>query len=126
VQPCDVGAPRATGALLEVLVKVATAVRRELRALRDAGRKEASESAAAAMALVLARELDAPTHVACPHCGEPVAVEGNSGTQKAQIARALTQVMEQLRGRSPARAGKSKIDELADRRAQRLSGGAGG
>jgi hypothetical protein len=66
------------------------------------------------MALVLARELDAPDHVACPHCGEPVAVEGNSGTQKAQIARALSQVMEHLRGRSPAGRGKSRVDAIRD------------
>jgi cell division protein ZapA (FtsZ GTPase activity inhibitor) len=102
-------------------VKVATAVRRELRALRERD-PAASDSAAAAMALVLARELDAPDHVECPHCGERVTVEGNSGTQKAQIARALGQVMERLRGRTPAR-GTSRVDELRQRRERHEAAG---
>lgn len=99
-------------------MKVITAVRREIRALREIDRP-ASESTAAAMALVLAAELDAREQVTCRECGATIHVDGTTGTQKAQIARALAQVMEQMRGRGPARTGKSKVDEVTAKRNQR-------
>jgi hypothetical protein len=88
-------------------VKVATAVRRELRALR-ARAPALADSALAASALVLAQQLDDP---------------GNSATSKASCQRALRETLDRLRDLAPADGNMDPLDDLAARRAARLGRG---
>lgn len=66
-----------------------------------------SGSALGAVALALAREVDAA---------------GNSATSKSMCARALVETLDRLRGLVPAEESADGLDELASRRAARVAG----
>lgn len=90
-----------------MVMSVVEAVRRDLVALGDSALAESAEAAAA---LALARELDR---------------DGNSATSKSMCARALVEAMARLRERAPARDGADGLDEIAaKRRVRRGEGGA--
>lgn len=76
------------------------ALRRDLRAMRERA-PEVGDSALAASALALARELDDPS---------------NSATSKAMCARALTETLEGLRAQLPPAIEDDKVDDLTRRR----------
>lgn len=86
---------------------VRAAVERDLAELRRWAPKVA-DSALAASALVLADELDDP---------------GNSATSKSMCARALAEAMDRLRELAPPRQEETRLDQLAAKRAARLTGG---
>lgn len=90
-------------------MSVEAAVEKDLAAIRV--RDEAlADSALAASALVLARELDDP---------------GNSATSKSMCARALQDHLERLRELLPPKREKDRADEIAERRKRRLARAAG-
>jgi hypothetical protein len=62
-----------------------------------------------ALALQLARSIDDP---------------GNSATSRSMCAKALMDVMRELRGLAPAEREADRVDELSSRRAARVGGGA--
>lgn len=84
--------------------KVADATQRDLDTLPGT----LAGSALAATALALARELDKPR---------------NSATSKAMCARALSDVLSQLRALAPANREDDGLDDIAARRRARLAGG---
>lgn len=83
------------------------AVERDLAAIRAAD-AELAESALAALAVSLAREIAHP---------------GNSATSKSMCARTLLDTMNQLRDLAPAKEEGDGLDDLSARRAARLAGG---
>lgn len=87
-------------------ISVVEAVERDLVALGG----DLADSALAASALALARELDAP----------------NSATSKSMCARALMETMDRLRELAPPKREMDQVDEVAERRRARraASGGA--
>lgn len=66
-----------------------------------------AQSALGATAEALATELDDPT---------------NSATSKSMCAKALADVMSQLRALAPPKKEGDRLDDLAERRASRLAG----
>ncbi len=86
-------------------MSVLEGVERDLAVVRrvDAG---LADSALAASALVLARELDDP---------------GNSATSKSMCARALLEVMGRVRELMPDAEEGDRLDELNERRRRRLA-----
>lgn len=107
MQPCDRCAAREgcfSGEVLAgVVISVVEAVERDLAELetREAG---LSMSALAATALALARELDSKT----------------SATSKSMCAKALVDVLAELRGLAPEKHVASPLDEINARRARKL------
>ncbi len=89
-------------------VSVVEAVERDLAAMRLRA-AEVADSALAASALVLARELDKAK---------------NSATSKSMCARALSETLEDLRELLPPATMKDNLDDLSSRRAKRLARGA--
>lgn len=85
---------------------VVAATKRELAALGKRSSR-AAESALAATALALAAEMDDPE---------------NSATSKAACARALSEVLAQIRGDVPDEKKKDGLDELKAKREKRRSG----
>jgi hypothetical protein len=84
---------------------VEAAVGRDLAKLGDL-----RDSALAASALSLAREMDSP----------------NSATSKSMCARALMETLDRLRELAPEAEERDKVDELGDRRAKRRRSAAKG
>lgn len=82
-------------------MSVVEALRAELEGMGDL-----AGSTLAASALALAAELDKP---------------GNSATSKSMCARALNETLEKLRAQVPEAPADDSVDELAARRAARLS-----
>lgn len=80
---------------------VVRAVNRDLKALGD---RALATSALAETALSLAREMDK---------------KDNSATSKSMCARALIEVLEQLRDLAPPKRDADDIDDLASRRRER-------
>lgn len=87
--------------------RVVTAVRAELRDLAKRDPVLAASSLAAT-ALALARELDNREH---------------SLTSRTNSARAMLDIFNRLRELAPEAEEKTALDELAERRAERLAGG---
>ena len=87
-------------------MSVFAAVDRDLADIRRVAPKLA-DSALAATALALAVERDGD----------------NSATSKSMCARALADVLEQLRELTPAQEEMDDLDDLASRRATRIAGG---
>jgi hypothetical protein len=83
---------------------VAAAVERDLAEIRKRD-SELADSALAASALTLARELDNPR---------------NSATSKSMCARALHDALDRLRSLAPAKPEIDELDDLTKRRAARL------
>ena len=100
-----VGSVRAAAVLSEVVMSVVKAVKKDLAAIRKRDAALA-DSALAATALALAGELD----------------DDNSATSKSMCARALVDVLEQLRGLTPKAQEGDMLDDLAARRAARIAG----
>ena len=100
MQPRNVGASRAP--VFEAMVTVVDAVTRDLAALAKRA-PELAESAEAATALALARELD----------------DNNSATSKSMCARALTETMAALRAMAPPVETTDALDQLAAARSKR-------
>jgi hypothetical protein len=98
LQPGD-GRPAASGGVAAV-VRVATAIRRELRALEAAGWPEGAQL------LVLARMLDDP---------------GTADTARPAAARELRETLAMLRARAAAAPRADRLDELAAARGTRRS-----
>ena len=97
---------------------VVEAVERDLKAL---GLK-ASRSSLAAAALALARELD-DFHAdqECEECGhvQSWTSKANSATSKSMCAKVLVEVLRELRALAPPKKEKTKVDDLAAKRASR-------
>lgn len=87
-------------------ITVVGSVKRDLDEIAKVA-PDLAESGLAAMALTLARELDKAK---------------NSATSKSMCARALADVLDQLRELTPEKEKRDGLDEIADRRAQRLAG----
>jgi hypothetical protein len=85
-------------------MSVVVAVEQELEDLGPV----AAGSALAAAALALARELDVP----------------NSATSKSMCAKALVEVLREVRALAPARKETDGVDELTTRRAERRAAAA--
>lgn len=85
---------------------VAAAVDRDLAVIAKLD-KALAQSALAASAQALAREIDDP---------------GNSATSKSMCARALLDALAQLREQIPEHDEKDKLDELSARRTARIAG----
>ena len=83
-------------------MSVSDAIEKELAELPD----ELANSALAAVALSLGRELDS---------------SGNSATSKSMNARVLFDVLLKLRDLAPKEEAKDDLDELAERRRRRLA-----
>lgn len=88
-------------------VTVVAALEAELAAMRKTS-KDVADSALAASALVLARELDKPK---------------NSATSKSLCSRALSDAMDQLRAQLPPDEERDQLDDLSARRADRRAAG---
>jgi len=82
-------------------ITVVASVKRDLAALGDRG---LAVSGLAAVALELAAQMDDKT---------------NSATSKSMCARALSEVLAQLRGLAPVEVEDDRLDDLASRRADR-------
>lgn len=87
------------------MVSVVAAVERDVKAFAEL-LPGIDESAEAATALALAAELD----------------DRNSATSKSMCARALAELMLQMRSRLPEERVGDSLDDLAARRAARLAG----
>lgn len=89
----------------EVVMSVLTAVRKDIEGLGEL----AAGSTLAETALALARELDEPK---------------NSATSKSMCAKAMIDVLRELRHVAPVKREADGVDDLRARRRQRLDGGA--
>lgn len=95
---------------------VEAAVARDLRALPAALRR----SGLAAAALELARRLDRPGHAPCEVCGCE-GIEATSDRDAAALERELRATLAALP--RPAATAKDRVDEVAEKRAERRRGG---
>lgn len=107
-----------------VIVSVVEAVTRDLDLIRRRS-PELADSAMAATALAMARELDdVAAEQACEECGhvQSWTQQGNSATSKSMCAKALLEVMEQLRELAPPAQKETDLDKVRARRASRRAG----
>lgn len=86
--------------------RVVVAVQRDLAVLRQVS-PDLADGALAASALAMAREIDNA---------------GNSATSKSMCARALLETLDRIRELMPDEEGTDALDDLASRRATRLTG----
>lgn len=101
-------APRQTRATAQVPDSQLQRVKNDLAALAKVDRALA-DSALAGLALAMAREVDDPH---------------NSATSKSMCGRVLQDALTQLRELTPKKQAKDGLDDLSNRRAKRLAGGA--
>jgi hypothetical protein len=99
MQPCDVRAQ--AQAIEELVMSVVEAVAKDLEAMGP----KAAESTLAATATALAAELDG----------------ANSATSKSMCAKALIDVMRELRALAPPKREADRLDDLTARREARRS-----
>jgi len=105
-------------------MSVVEAVTRDLELIRRSA-PELADSAMAATALAMARELDdVLAEQECESCGhvQSWTPHPNSATSKSMCAKALLEVMQQLRQLAPPAKKETDLDKVRARRAARRSG----